>query len=150
MPSSSPEKLLLQAPETKKGKQSFGVSRANALQECLWFPSEPAEQPLCATWQPAASSLSTHTEKQCKNSTHAPQGLGLSCLCIHKHIPFQLLDEKQRDRHMKCVCKPRPDGPLCGIYDTGSRFTYLSTHTRPDGGGPENFPRTRAKETFPR
>lgn len=71
----------------KKGKQSFGVLRANALQECLWFSSEPAEQPLCATWQAAASSLSTHTEKRCKNSTHAPQGLGLSCLCIHKHIP---------------------------------------------------------------
>lgn len=106
------KEVAMQAPETKKRQTKlWRIPSQYTSGVSVVFFSASTEQPLCATWQPAASPLSTHTEKKCKNSMDAPQGPGLSCLHTQAHS-FQLLDERQRDRHMKRVCKPRPDGPL--------------------------------------
>lgn len=77
----------MQALETKRQTKLWSIQSQYTSGVAVVFFSAGTEQPLCATWQAAVSSLSSLTEKKCKNSSNAPQGLGLPCLCIHKHIP---------------------------------------------------------------
>lgn len=75
------KEVAMQAPETKKRQTKlWRIPSQYTSGVSVVFFSASTEQPLCATWQPAASPLSTHTEKKCKNSTDAPRGPGLSCL----------------------------------------------------------------------
>lgn len=84
-----------------------------------------------------------------KNSRNAPQGLGLSCLCIHKHTASNGWT-RNREAGKRNVYKPRQ-------MDSAEIFMTLG----PDSptrhtpglivmvGGPENSPRIGEKETFP-
>jgi hypothetical protein len=60
---------------------------------------------------------------------------------------LQLLDENQRDGHMKCVWRTSPDGSK--IYETGSQCTHPSINQALLGGTDNNFPRVRGREAFP-
>lgn len=106
------KEVAMQAPETKKGKQSFGGFRANTLQECLWFSSAPAQSSLCVPPGSLQPLLCQPTQRRNAKIARTHPGVqGSPALHTQAHS-FQLLDDRQRDRHMKRVCKPRPDGPL--------------------------------------
>lgn len=106
------KEVAMQAPETKKGKQSFGGFRANTLQECLWFSSAPARSSLCVPPGSLQPLLCQPTQRRNAKIARTHPGVqGSPALHTQAHS-FQLLDDRQRDRHMKRVCKPRPDGPL--------------------------------------
>lgn len=79
----------------------------------FFFFSPPAQSGLCVPPGKLQSLLlSTRTVKKCKNSINKPPRSGTLLLWHRQAHSFQPLDEKQRDRHMECVPKARPDGPL--------------------------------------
>lgn len=102
----------------KQTEVQKGFKPINLRSVCVFFYHQHRESSVCHLAS-LVSFLSTHTEEKCKKSINKPLRSGTLLIWHIQAHSFQLLDEKQRDRHMECMPKPSQMDPF-EIYETGS------------------------------